>query len=77
MNLSDKRFSKFSTQFKGADGLVRPATVYAYETHNAIYDIVLIEGLQFVRVNMGKLSNLISDWRPIHYAIDSHFHITD
>lgn len=75
MNLSESRFSKGDTRFLGADGKIRPAKVYTYETHNTLYDIYIIEGAKFVRINMGKLGVLISDWHPIHYEIERHFHL--
>lgn len=81
MRLSKDRFSSHEGLFKGADKIIRKSKVYTYETgtgHSvfaAIYDIVIIEGSKFVRVNCGPCSNLISDWKPIHYAIDSHFNL--
>lgn len=73
MNLASDRFYNSSGLHKGADGKVRPSHTYSYETHTTLYDIVKIEGLLFVSVNCGKLSNLICDWTPIHYRIESHF----
>ncbi|KKK76316.1 hypothetical protein LCGC14_2864860 [marine sediment metagenome] len=75
MNLSKNNFSKGDTRFLGADGKIRPAKVYTYETKSKLYDIYIIEGKKFVRINMGKLGVLISDWHPIHYAIARHFHL--
>ena len=75
MNLSENNFSFGDTRFLGADGKVRPAEVYSYETKNDLYDIYIIEGKKFVRINMGKLGVLISDWHPIHYAIERHFNL--
>ena len=73
MNLNKNNFSFGDTRFLGADGKVRPAEVYTYETKNDLYDIYIIEGKKFVRINMGKLGVLISDWHPIHYEIERHF----
>ena len=73
MRTAEHRFYKSDTQFRGADSRVRPAAVYSYESHKALYDVLEIEGLRFVRVNMGPLSNLICDWRRHHYAIEHHF----
>ena len=75
MNLSENNFSRGDTRFLGADGKIRPAKVYTYATRRNLYDIYVIEGAKFVRINMGKLGVLISDWHPIHYAIESHFHL--
>ena len=75
MNLSEDNFSRGDTSFLGADGKIRPAKIYAYETKTDLYDILIIEKKKFVRINMGKLGVLISDWHSIHYAIESHFHL--
>lgn len=73
MNLSQKRFLKGDARFRGADGIIREAKVYSYETQSKLYDIILIDGMKLVRVNCGQLSNMISDWKPIHYRIEQHF----
>lgn len=73
MRTSPNRYSKIDILHRGADGVLRSAKVYCYEATNGLYDVVVIEGAQFVRVDMGPLSNLISDWKPHHYAICSHF----
>ena len=75
MNLSQSRFFKSDSRFKGHDGRTRDATVYSYETHDALYDVLLIEGGKYVRVNCGQLSDMISSWKPIHYAIEAHFEL--
>lgn len=72
---SKDRFSQSDAQFKGADGRVRTATVYTYESHAKIYDVLLIEGMKFVRTNCGSISNMIDKWTPAHYAIESHFRL--
>jgi len=75
MPLSPDRFYKGSTQFRCADGTVELATVYSYETHNALYNVLIIRGGKFYRLNCGPLSNLISAIRPIHYEIERKFGI--
>lgn len=75
MRTSLDRYSDHAGLHKGADGQIRESHCYSYESHNALYDIILIAGLQFVRVNMGPLSNMISDWKPHHYKIADHFNL--
>ena len=67
------RFSHHNGLHRGADGITRASATFTYESGKALYDIVVIEGLQFVRVNCGPLSNMVSDWTPHHYAIAAHF----
>ena len=73
MNLSQNNFSQGDALFRGADGRIRAAKVYSYETRDKLFDVYLIEGRKFVRVNCGPLSCFIDKWTPIHYAIESHF----
>lgn len=73
MRLAKDRFYQSTTQFKCADGEVSPATVYTYETHNALYDIVVIRGQRFARKNCGPLRFTINYWEPVHYEIERHF----
>ena len=75
MPLSIERFSKRDIRFKGADETMRYAKVYTYETHDKLYDVMIIDGLKLVRVNCGQLSNMISNWKPIHYKIEQHFNL--
>ncbi len=78
MTLAKHCFSNHTGNHKGADGKVRESATYTYETTGrdaAIYDVVIIEGLQFVRVNMGPLSNFITDFKPVHYEIINHFRL--
>ncbi len=70
------RFYRSWTLHRGADGQLRNMEQFTYESHGAIYDVLLFEGLKLVRVNCGPLSNMISDWKPAHYAIESHFELT-
>lgn len=67
------RFSQSETQFQCADGSIRPARVYTYESQKALFDILIIENAKFVRTNCGSLSCFINDWKPAHYAIENHF----
>lgn len=73
MAYAEDRFYKSAAQFEGADGHVRQAAVYTYDSHTTLYEVLLIEESKFVRTNCGALSNLISDWTPAHYAIEHHF----
>ena len=75
MRTSENRFSSYEGLYRGADGVTRPTKVYCYESTNALYDVMLIAGLKLVRTNCGPLSNMISDWKPHHYKIESHFTI--
>ena len=72
---AQSRFYRSDSQFKGADGRIRQAVVYSYESHSVLYDMLLIEGMKFVRVNCGGLSNMICNWKPAHYAIERHFEL--
>ena len=81
MTLSQSRFYKSDTLFRGADDVLRCATIYSYETGKALYDVLAIDAgigkprMRFARVNMGRLSPLISDWTPIHYEIEHYFRL--
>jgi len=70
---AEHRFSCYPGLHKGYDGKVRESMTYSYESHNAIYDVVVIEGAVLVRTNMGKLSPLINDWTPHHYEIANKY----
>ncbi len=71
----EHRFSRHNGLHRGADGITRDSETFTYESGKALYDIIVIAGLQFVSVNMGKKSNMISDWTPHHYAIAAHFNL--
>ena len=73
MRVSEDRFSQHEALFRGADDVLRTAKVYTYEATTGLYDVLVIEGMRFVRVDMGKPSNLITAWKPHHYAIEKHF----
>lgn len=75
MPLAKDRFNKCYGLHRGADGITRDSITYSYETHNSLFDIVVIEGSKFYRVNMGRLSQMISNIKPIHYEIEIHFGI--
>ncbi|CAN8140191.1 hypothetical protein THIOSC15_2100003 [uncultured Thiomicrorhabdus sp.] len=51
--------------------------VYGYETHNDIYDVLVVDKARYVRKNTGQWSNLIDAWEPIHYAIEQHFKLSE
>ena len=76
MRTSPDRFSKCHTLFRGADDVLRNVEVYTYEAHNGLYDLLIIDGLKFVRVDMGQLSNMIDAWKPHHYKIEQHFNLS-
>ena len=75
MNLAQDRFYDSWVLHRGADGVLRNMHQFTYETHNALYDVLVFEGAKFYRKNCGALSNLISSITPIHYAIENHFSI--
>lgn len=75
VHLNQDQFYQGAATFKGADGRVREATVYSYESASILYDVLMIEGSMYVRTNTGQLSNMISSWRPIHYRIVDHFNL--
>jgi len=71
MRLSKDRFYRGDycvDRGKGAE--VFP--LYSYETSNALYDITIIDGVKFYRINMGQWSN---DNKPIHHEIEKFFNI--
>jgi hypothetical protein len=76
MKTAQDRFYKSDSTFLGADGKRRPCKVYSYESRNTLYDVLVFteeNNFRCVRVNCEQLSNMISDWRPHHYAIENHF----
>ena len=75
MRTSESRFYTGDSSFKGADGILRAAKVFSYESQRSLYDVLVIEGMKFVRVNNGQISNMISNWKPHHYAIENHFNL--
>lgn len=77
MTYAQDRFYHTRIQHRGADGQVRKMEQFTYESYGTLYDILVFQGTQFVRVNCGPLSNVISDWKPAHYAISDHFKLTE
>ena len=55
------------------DGKDRPADLYTGRIGSDVYQIMLISGLRFYRVNDGPLSNLICDICAEHYDLEQHF----
>lgn len=76
MNLATNRFYQSDTRFRGADGRVRDATVYSYEAAGTLYDVLIIEGMKYVRTNGGQLSGFITEWRQGHYDVERHFELS-
>ena len=71
MRLSKDRFTRGDYRIdRGKGAEVFP--LYTYETSNTLYDITIIDGMKFYRVNMGQWSNTV---KPIHHEIEKHFHI--
>jgi hypothetical protein len=76
MRLAKDRFYKGQFNFRRDEGgEMESVPLYTYETHNALYDVVVLDGAEYVRTNMGAWSNRIDAWHRIHYAIRSHFGI--
>ena len=79
MSLSESRFFEGQFNFRrtaGAD--MESAPMYSYETtgrDGKIYDLLVLDGYEHVRVNMGPWSNRIDAWCPIHYEIRHHYGI--
>jgi hypothetical protein len=72
----------FHTQIlhRSPDGKMRKMKQYSYElqsvlgkSYTTFYDVLVFENSKFVRTNCSALSNMISDWKPAHYAIEQHF----
>ena len=72
---SNDRFYRTWILHRGADGALRNIEQFTYDSHKVIYDVLLFEGTKLVRTNYGPLSNIISDWKPAHYAIEAHFNL--
>lgn len=71
MRLSKDRFYRGDYRIdRGKGAEVFP--LYTYETGNALYDVAIIDGVKFYRVNMGQWSN---DNKPIHCEIEKFFNI--
>jgi len=47
--------------------------IYSYESKAKRYDVMIYNGLQFVRLNMGNWSNLVCDFKQTHYKILAHY----
>ena len=76
MPYADDRFSKSWFNFRNSvTGELVSMEIFVYESHSFIYDVTKIDGSLVVRVNCGQWSNLISDWKPAHYAICDHFNL--
>jgi len=72
MRLSKDRFYRGDYRIdRGKGAEVFP--LYTYETSNALYDITIIDGMKFYRVNMGQWSN--TNVTPIHCEIENFFNI--
>jgi len=74
MRLSKDRFTRGDYRIdRGKGAEVFP--LYTYETSNTLYDIAIIDGMKFYRVNMGQWSNTIDNVKPIHCEIEKFFNI--
>ena len=76
MRLAQDRFFKGQFNFKRTtNSKIEKAPRFTYETHNALYDIVIIDGHKYYSKNMGILHNTIDKITPIHVKIEQHFNI--
>jgi len=76
MKLSESRFYQGHYNFRRTpESVMESVPIYSYETIGSIYDLIVMDGCEYVRVNMCSWSNGINAWRPIHYEIRHHFGI--
>ena len=75
MPYSDDRFLKGWFNYRSPKGEFVSVEQFTYESHSFIYDVLPRNGQLLVRVNCGKWSNLITDWKPAHYAVCDHFNL--
>ena len=77
MKLATHRFLKGQFNFRRtADSPIESVPLYSYETtgkNGKLFDLMVLNGQELVRTNMGQWSNLITAWNPIHYEIRHHF----
>lgn len=70
------RFMRGDFNFRRTDGgAVETVPLYSYESHGKLYDLLVLDGQELVRVNMGAWSNRIDAWERAHYAIRAHYRI--
>lgn len=77
MNAATDRFylGQFNYRVDGDDAL-HTAPLYSYESKSTLYDVLVLNGMRYVRVNCGPWSNIISAWKLPHYEIERHFGLT-
>lgn len=72
--LSEKRFSKSDVTFGEPYGKKEKHTIYSYESGDAIYDVIVIDGVRYPRKN-GRTLRANEPWDKIHLAIIKHFNL--
>ena len=76
MNTAQDRFFKQSFNFRRtAESAVESAPMYGYESHKKLYDVLVLDGHKYYRVNMGAWANTIDKITPAHASIEQHFAI--
>ena len=76
MNLSKNNYFKNEiVRFKLKSGEVKTGTLYGYESKNAIYDVLLLDGMKYYQKNAGGWHNTIDKIDLIHNNIERHFEI--
>jgi len=76
MNLAADRFYKGAFNFRRVAGNpVESVPLYSYEAAARLYDILILDGHKYYRVNMGAWANTIDRIAPAHVEIERHFSI--
>lgn len=74
MNLSPNRFYTGQWSYRDAAGTFHSIPIYSYETHDALFDVVIFPGGTYYRRNRGAWVGEADS--PIYRAIIDHFHLT-
>ena len=76
MTYAADRFLKgsFNTR-RSPDAAVETFPLYSYGSHAKLYDVLVVDGAKFYRVNMGAWANTIDKITPAHASIEQHFAI--